>query len=75
MGIFLVLITVILIFQYGCDAINGGHEAIPNQYPWLLKAVIFRDSNSLLANHCGASLISERWALTARHCIEHEKFR
>ena len=43
--------------------IVGGHEAKPNQFPWLV---------ALFANawFCSASLISDEWVLTAAHCVD-----
>ena len=47
----------------GSDKIVGGHEAKPNQFPWLV---------ALFANawFCSASLISDEWVLTAAHCVD-----
>ena len=43
--------------------IVGGHEAKPNQFPWLV---------ALYANSwfCSASLLSEEYVLTAAHCVD-----
>ena len=45
--------------------IVGGHEAKPNQFPWLV---------ALFANawFCSASLISDEWVLTAAHCEDED---
>lgn len=44
--------------------IVGGYETQVNEYPWL----------GLILNgqqvHCGSSLISDRYALTAAHCLQ-----
>ena len=45
------------------NRIVGGEEAQANQYPWL--AGLFRQGK----NYCGASLISNRYLITASHCV------
>nr|CAD7404043.1 unnamed protein product [Timema poppensis] len=43
--------------------ILGGTEAAPHQFPWLVVLLL---DGSL---HCGGSLISKQWVLTAAHCV------
>ncbi|WLQ13178.1 serine protease [Hahella aquimaris] len=47
--------------------IIGGDQS-PNGYPWMLSM----QSKDEGDHFCGASLIAERWALSAAHCIEDE---
>ncbi|XP_078492334.1 LOW QUALITY PROTEIN: uncharacterized protein LOC100187379 [Ciona intestinalis] len=42
------------------DRIVGGSEAIPGSWPWLVR---IREAN------CGGALLSDRWVLTAAHCL------
>merc|ERR1719402_145185 len=43
----------------------GGAETEVNEYPWVVNT-LFRPR----PYQCGASLISDQWVLTARHCTE-----
>uniref|UniRef100_A0A0A9X5Z2 Transmembrane protease serine 9 n=2 Tax=Lygus hesperus TaxID=30085 RepID=A0A0A9X5Z2_LYGHE len=45
------------------DRIVGGVEVVPHEFPWVAK--LFHDK----AFHCGAALISDRYLLTAGHCV------
>ena len=53
-------------------AIYGGKEVIPNQYPWVLILRFYRFHNEQEMG-CGASLISNKYALTAAHCVSQPK--
>ncbi|CAH1402817.1 unnamed protein product [Nezara viridula] len=44
--------------------IVGGTVALPNEYPWMVMLTM-RYSNEVL---CGASVINEKFAITAAHC-------
>jgi coagulation factor II (thrombin) len=44
--------------------IIGGQVAEIGQFPW---HVMLRENLQFI---CGASLISDRWVLTAAHCVE-----
>lgn len=48
--------------------IVGGHETGINEFP-LMAALLDPGSGDLL---CGASIISNRYALTAAHCLLHK---
>jgi len=45
--------------------IVGGSDAFPGAYPW---AAYLKFKNN--THHCGASIISEKYLLTAAHCFE-----
>ncbi|XP_076970706.1 prothrombin [Tamandua tetradactyla] len=54
-----------LLNSYIDGRIVGGSEAAPGLAPW--QVMLFRKSPQELL--CGASLISDRWVLTAAHCL------
>lgn len=45
--------------------IVGGHETGVNEYPFMSALV----DSELGGLYCGASIISERYAITAAHCL------
>jgi len=46
--------------------IVGGHETEVNEYPW--QAALERRGRSEWYFHCGGSVISDQWVLSAAHC-------
>ncbi|CAH1779643.1 unnamed protein product [Owenia fusiformis] len=46
--------------------IVGGTEARENEYPWMVMMDWF--NGNVWDQNCGAVLINNRWALSARHC-------
>uniref|UniRef100_A0A3B4ZLT3 Coagulation factor IX n=1 Tax=Stegastes partitus TaxID=144197 RepID=A0A3B4ZLT3_9TELE len=45
--------------------IVGGQEVVPGEIPWQV-ALVARSSGQLF---CGGSILSERWIITAAHCL------
>lgn len=46
--------------------IVGGDEAEPHSWPWQALIVC---RNFLVTKHCGGSIISDKWVITAAHCV------
>jgi len=51
--------------------ISGGNEAVPNQFPWIVRMMI--TEASVPEGVCGGSIISNRFILTAGHCCDHDR--
>lgn len=49
--------------------IVGGQEADPGEWPWQV-ALVSKSSDPFNGQFCGGALISERWVLTAAHCVD-----
>ncbi|XP_062597771.1 elastase-1-like [Saccostrea cucullata] len=68
--------TLALLLVGVCSAapmskIVGGSNATPNDWPWQIS-LQFQGSTGGYGHICGASLISENYALTAAHCVSHD---
>lgn len=50
--------------------ISGGSFAKPGQYPYM--AVVHRLVDYGVIDKCGGTIISNRWVLTAGHCVENK---
>lgn len=55
----------------GDDRIINGETSNPGQFPYLVSLRVFDVRNSTVVYHhiCGGSIISDRWILTAAHCM------
>ena len=49
--------------------IVNGVETEPHQYPWMVSMQYELPQRRV--HFCGASIISDRWLLTAAHCNKH----
>ncbi len=48
--------------------IVGGRDADANEYPWLV-ALIRPEVSTGTGQFCGAALLSDRFVITAAHCV------
>lgn len=55
------------------NRVKGGETAQIGQYPWiaLLKYKVTTENSRPF--HCGGSLISEQYVLTAAHCVKKKE--
>ncbi|XP_065204629.1 venom protease-like [Planococcus citri] len=52
------------------NKIVGGQNSSLGDWPWIVAIGYRRPSNPNTLWECGGSLISDRWVITAAHCIE-----
>ncbi|KAK3105539.1 hypothetical protein FSP39_000041 [Pinctada imbricata] len=62
--------TTLLCSAAPSSRIVNGADSVANRWPWQLS--LQYDSGSGYRHICGASLISESYAITAAHCIDHD---
>ena len=66
----ILILTVFLTFKH-CNTIQVDPEVAPlvhGDFPWNLKLINYHNDGG--RGFCGASLISNEFALTAAHCVK-----
>lgn len=53
-------------FGFSTGRVVGGHNAVPHSAPWI---VTLQWGLATPSQHCGASIISPAWVVTAAHCL------
>ena len=49
--------------------IVNGKETPKDKYPWMAALMYIDDESGKLTQYCGGSIISDRYVLTAAHCL------
>nr|XP_050035767.2 transmembrane protease serine 9-like [Dermacentor andersoni] len=53
--------------EYAAFNIIGGAPALPGEFPWQVSVRKMSAMGS--RHHCGGALLTDRWVLTAAHCV------
>ena len=48
--------------------ISDGEEAVPHEFPFVSRMIRQKGFHSI--GKCGASIINEKWLITAAHCCD-----
>merc|ERR1719450_198693 len=56
----------------GNDYIDGGQQAEVNEFPWMVHVLTTYHKYPNSPALCGGALISDRWVITAAHCVEKQ---
>ena len=72
MDYFQVIIVTILSFKLGKTIKIDPNIAplVHGKFPWLLKLISYHNDDRV--SSCGASIISNEFALTAAHCVRYK---
>ena len=49
--------------------IVGGTNAFPGSWPWQAEVLKLDKDTMKYSHHCGGTLISSQWVMTAAHCV------
>ena len=55
--------------RFPSGRIIGGKEALPHQYPWMVK---LGSAHNDTCGRCGGTLISNKHVITAGHCVDED---